>query len=221
MAKNDTDSRGVLVIGLGRFGSAVADTLDTMDIEVLAVDRDPRLVERWSKRIPVVEADLTDPQALDQIGARDFAAAVVGIGNELEASVLITGNLVDLGVTEIWTKAISAEHGRILSRIGAHHVVLPESDAGVRVAHSVGGRMLDYIEVEDGFTIVKMRTPLETQNFSLAKLDLPGKYGIQVIGVKSPGHAFEYAAPDTVLRPDDLLVVAGDGELLERFAQRP
>ena len=221
MAKNDNESRGVLVIGLGRFGSAVADTLDTMDVEVLGVDKDPRLVERWSKRIPVVEADLTDPYALDQIGARDFAAAVVGIGDELEASVLITGNLVDLGLPEIWAKAISTEHGRILSRIGAHHVVLPESDAGVRVAHSVGGRMLDYIEVEDGFTIVKMRPPLETHNFSLGKLDLPAKYGIQVIGVKSPGVAFEYASPEAIIRPDDLLVVAGEGELLERFAQRP
>jgi len=221
LAKNDNGSRGVLVVGLGRFGSAVADTLDTMDVEVLAVDKDSRLVERWSKRIPVVEADLADPYALEQIGARDFAAAVVGIGNELEASVLITGNLVDLGINEIWAKAISAEHGRILERIGAHHVVLPESDAGVRVAHSVGGRMLDYIEVEDGFTIVKMRAPLETHNFSLAKLNLPGTYGIQLVGVKSPGHAFEYATPETVIRPDDLLVVAGEGELLERFAQRP
>jgi trk system potassium uptake protein TrkA len=208
-------------VGLGRFGSAIADTLDTMDIEVLAVDKDSRLVERWSKRIPVVEADLTDPRALEQIGASDFAAAVVGIGNELEASVLITGNLADLGIPEIWAKAISAEHGRILERIGAHHVVLPESDAGVRVAHSVGGRMLDYIEVEDGFTIVKMRPPLETHNFTLEKLNLPGTYGVQVIGVKSPGHPFEYATPDTVVRPDDLLVVAGEGELLERFAQRP
>ncbi|MGC4176108.1 potassium channel family protein [Demequina sp.] len=221
MAKNETSSRGVLVVGLGRFGSAVADTLDNMDVEVLAVDKDSRLVERWSKRIPVVEADLADPLALEQIGASDFSAAVVGIGNELEASVLITGNLADFGIKEIWAKAISAEHGRILERIGAHHVVLPEAATGVRVAHSVGGRMIDYIEVEDGFTIVKMRPPLETHDFSLGKLDLPGKYGVQVIGVKSPGHAFEYATPDTIVRPDDLLVVAGEGELLERFAQRP
>jgi len=221
LAKNETTSRGVLVIGLGRFGSAVADTLDTMDVEVLGVDKDARLVERWSARIPVVEADLTDPLALEQIGAREFATAVVGIGNELEASVLITGNLVDIGVPEIWAKAISNEHGRILERIGAHHVVLPESALGVRVAHSVGGRMLDYIEVEDGFTIVKMRAPMETHNFTLGKLNLPGTYGVQVIGVKSPGHAFEYASAETIVRPDDLLVVAGEGELLERFAQRP
>ena len=209
------------MVGLGRFGAAVADTLDTMDIEVLAVDRDPSLVERWSKRLPVVEADLSDPRALEQIGAAEFSAAVVGVGNSLEASVLITGNLADLGLTEIWAKAISVEHGRILERIGATHVVLPESQAGARVAHSVGGRMLDYIEVEDGFTIVKMRPPKETHNFTLEKLDLRGKYGIQVIGVKSAGEDFEYAGRDTIIRPDDLLVVAGDGELLERFAQRP
>jgi trk system potassium uptake protein TrkA len=221
LANNDSSRSGVLVVGLGRFGSAVADTLDTMDLEVLAVDRDSALVERWSKRLPVVEADLSDPRALEQIGASEFAAAVVGIGNSLEASMLITGNLADAGIPEIWAKAVSVEHGRILERIGATHVVLPESDAGARVAHSVGGRMLDYIEVEDGFTIVKMRPPLETHNFSLEKLDLRNKYGIQVIGVKSPGEDFEYAGRDTVIRPDDLLVVAGDGELLERFAQRP
>lgn len=211
----------MLVFGLGRFGSALADTLDTMDIDVLAVERDPDLVERWSKRLPVVEADATDPRALEQLGAQDFSAAVVGVGTSLEASVLITGNLVDIGIPEIWAKAISVEHKRILERIGATHVVLPEAESGARVAHSVGGRMLDYIEIEDGFTIVKMRPPKETHNFTLDQLDLRKKYGIQVIGVKSPGHDFEYAGANTLIRPDDLLVVSGDGELLERFSQRP
>jgi trk system potassium uptake protein TrkA len=218
---SDSQKQGVLVIGLGRFGQSLADTLDLMDVEVLAVDRDPQLVEKWSRRLPVVEADATDPRALEQIGAKDFASAVVGVGTQLEASVLITGNLVDIGTRDIWAKATSIEHKRILERIGAHHVVLPESDAGVRVAHSVGGKMLDYIEIEDGFTIVKMRPPKETHNFRLGQLDLRSKYGIQVIGVKTPGEDFEYAGKDTVIQPDALLVVAGDGELLERFAQRP
>lgn len=221
MANKDSSTSGVLVIGLGRFGSALADTLDTMDVEVLAVERDADIVERWSKRLPVVEADATDPRALEQMGARDFSAAVVGVGTSLEASVLITGNLVDIGMPEIWAKAISDEHERILRRIGAHHVVLPESSAGARVAHSVGGRMLDYIEVEDGFTVVKMRPPKETHGFSLDKLGLTDKYGVRIIGVKSPGRDFEYASAETVVNSDDLLVVAGDGELLERFAQRP
>lgn len=211
----------VLVIGLGRFGSALADELDTIDVEVLAVERDPDLVERWSSRLPVVEADATDPRALEQIGAREFGSAVVGVGTSLEASVLITGNLVDIGIPDIWAKAISVEHQRILERIGAHHVVLPESESGTRVAHIVAGKMLDYIEIEDGFTVVKMRPPQETQGFTLKELDLRSKYGIQVIGVKSPGVDFEYAGKDTRIGPDDLLVVAGDGELLDRFAQRP
>ncbi|MDE0572318.1 TrkA family potassium uptake protein [Demequina sp. B12] len=221
MASNDSTASGVLVVGLGRFGSALADNLDAMDVEVLAVERDPALVERWSKRIPVVEADAADPRALEQLGAKDFSAAVVGVGTSLEASVLITGNLVDIGMPEIWAKAISDEHARILRRIGAHHIVLPESDAGVRVAHSVGGRMLDYIEIDEGFTIVKMSPPKETHNFTLRELNLREKYGIQVIGVMSPGEDFEYGSKETVIHADDLLVIGGDGDLVERFAQRP
>lgn len=221
MASNDSARSGVLVFGLGRFGSAIADTLDNMDIDVLAIDRDPVTVERWSRRIPCVEADGADPRALDQIGVGDFAAAVVGVGTSLEASVLITGNLVDAGVPEIWAKATSHEHKRILQRIGAHHVVLPEAEAGARIAHSVGGKMIDYIDVEDGFTIVKMRPPRETHHFTLSQLDLQGKYGVHVIGVKRADQDFEYSTPDTLIGPEDLLVVAGEGEILERFAQRP
>ncbi|WP_062070169.1 potassium channel family protein [Demequina sediminicola] len=221
MASNDSTASGVLVIGLGRFGSALADNLDAMDVEVLAIERDPDLVERFAKRIPVVEADAADPRALEQIGAKEFSAAVVGVGTSLEASVLITGNLVDIGMPEIWAKAISDEHARILRRIGAHHIVLPESDAGVRVAHSVGGRMLDYIEIDEGFTIVKMSPPKETHNFTLRELNLRERYGIQVIGVMSPGEDFEYGSKETVIHANDLLVIGGNGDLVERFAQRP
>src|SRR5690606_262108 len=124
-----------------------------------------QLVTQWSGRLPIIEADATNPDALEQLGAQDFSVVVVGVGTSLEASVLITANRVDMEVPQIWAKATSAEHGRILRRIGAHHVVYPEHDAGQRVAHMVTGRMLDYIEMEDGFTIVKMRPPRETQGF--------------------------------------------------------
>jgi len=221
LASNDTTASGVLVFGLGRFGSALADELDSMDVEVLAVERDKDLVEKWSKRLPVVEADATDPRTMEQIGAKDFGAAVVGVGTSLEASVLITGNLVDVGIPEIWAKAISSEHKRILQRIGAHRVGLPESESGTRVAHSVGGKMLDYIEVEDGFAIVKMRAPKETHNFRLEELDLRNKWDLQVIGVKVPGEDFEYGGRDTLITPDCILVVGGDSDVLERFSQRP
>jgi len=210
-----------LVIGLGRFGSAVAITLDRIGREVLAVESDPRLVEQWSGRIPIVEADAANPEALEQLGAAEFHTAVVGVATSLEASVLITGNLVDMGTEQIWAKAISAEHGRILRRIGAHHVVYPEADAGQRVAHMVSGKMLDYIEMDEGFTIVKMRPPRETHGFTVGESDIRKKYGITVIGVKAPGEPFEYATEATRINADDLLIVSGDTTLLERFAMRP
>ncbi len=212
---------GVLVIGLGRFGSSIASTLENLGQDVLAVERSPDLVAQWSGRVPLVEADATNPEALEQLGARDFPVAVVGVGSYLEASVLITGNLVDLGTPQIWAKAISNEHARILQRIGAHHVVLPEADAGARVAHLVSGKMLDYIEVEDGFTIVKMRPPKETQGFTIGQTKIRERYGVTVVGVKSPGRDFVYAEPNTRIAPDDLLVVSGHADLLERFAARP
>jgi trk system potassium uptake protein TrkA len=220
MAKIDRDS-AVLVIGLGRFGAAIAATLQALDREVLAVEKDPDLVQMWSGRLPLVEADATSADALDQLGARDFPVAVVGVGSYLEASVLITGNLVDIGMPEIWAKAVSSEHGRILRRIGAHHVVYPEFDAGQRVAHMVSGRMLDYIEMEDGFAVVKMRPPSETHGFTIDELSLRTKYGITVIGKKSPGEPFEYTTPETRIDAEDTLIVSGDSELLEIFAHRP
>lgn len=212
---------GVLVIGLGRFGAALARTLDGLGRDVLGVEKDAELIQQWSGRIPLVEADAANPEALEQLGARDFPIAVVGVGTSIEASVLITGNLVDLGTPLIWAKAITAEHGRILQRIGAHHVVYPEYDAGNRVAHLVSDRMLDFIELEDGFTIVKMRPPRETHGFTVGDLQLQSKYGIRVVGVKPPGKPFEYAVADTRIDAQDTLILSGETSKLERFASRP
>lgn len=223
-APTETDyghDASVLVIGLGRFGASLAATLDGLGRDVLAVERDPELIRAWSGRMPLVEADASNPDALDQLGARDFPIAVVGVGTSLEASVLITGNLVDIGTPLIWAKAISAEHGRILQRIGAHHVVYPEHDAGARVAHLVSGRMLDFIELEDGFTIVKMRPPKETHGFTVGEADIKRKYGVTVIGVKEPGKPFEYATAETRIDAGDALILSGDTVLLEKFAARP
>ncbi|QPK94039.1 TrkA family potassium uptake protein [Actinomyces sp. zg-332] len=208
-----------LVIGLGRFGSAVAVTLDNLNREILAVDISSKLVQKWSSRIPTLEADMTNMAALEQIGAADFSSAVVGVGSSLEASVLITANLVDIGVSQIWAKATSREHGRILKRIGAHHVIYPEFDAGQRTAHLVSGRMLDYIEMErNGFSIVKMRPPREFWGFTLEEAQVRRKYGVTVIGVLSVGQPFEYASASTRIHEDDIIIVGGDADLLEQFA---
>lgn len=221
MAKRETNPSGVLVIGLGRFGSAVAASLERLDREILAVEKSSRIVNLWQGRLPLVQADATNIDALEQLGAVEFKAAVVGVGTSLEASVLITANLVDLKIPSIWAKATSREHGRILKRIGAHHVVYPEFDAGQRTAHLVGGRMLDYIEMGKGFSIVKMRPPQVTHGFTLEELDIRARYGVTVLGVMSPGHPFEYASAQTRINANDIIIVSGDAELLEQFARLP
>lgn len=222
MAEKKLHEDAVLVLGLGRFGSAIADALSRLGHEVLAVEKDAELVQEWSGRLThVVEADATNVDALKQLGVQDFPIAIVGIGTSIESSVLATANLVDLGTKQIWAKAITPSHGRILERIGAHHVVYPEADAGERVAHLVSGKLLDYIEFDDGFAIVKMSPPKETQGFTLGESQIRKKYGVTVVGVKSPGQDFTYAVPDTMVSPHDLLIVSGHTELIERFAARP
>ena len=222
MGDRQRGSGGVLVIGLGRFGASLALTLEELGTDVLAMDTSAELVQDYSGHLThVVQADATNMDALQQVGAGDFSAAVVGVGTSIEASVLITANLVDLGRPVIWAKAISQSHGKILERIGAHHVVFPEKDAGQRVAHLVNGRLIDYIEFDDGFAIVKMRPPQEIVGLTLAESDIRAEYGVTVVGVKSPGRDFTYATPETRVSQHDLVIVSGHTDLIERFANRP
>ncbi|MDI2098934.1 potassium channel family protein [Ruicaihuangia caeni] len=209
----------VLVIGLGRFGAATAGQLDRLGREVLAVDMDNELVQKWSERVThAVQSDARSIEALRQIGAQDFSIAVVATASDIEASVLITANLVDLRIPQIWAKAISQTHGKILSRIGAHHVIYPEAEAGVRVAHLVSGRMLDFIQFDDDFAIVKMYPPRAIRGLALSESGVRSKYGVTIVGVKSPGKDFTYATADTVVSNHDLVIVSGHSGDLERFA---
>ncbi|WP_422936679.1 potassium channel family protein [Sinomonas sp. P47F7] len=212
----------MLVIGLGRFGSATAQQLVKQGREVLAIERDQELVETWAPVLThAVQADATNIEVLRQLGAQEFQSAVVGVGTSIESSVLITANLVDLGIEHVWAKALTQSHGKILTRIGANHVIYPEADAGVRTAHLVSGRMLDFIEFDDDFAIVKMYPPKETQGFTLAESQVRAKYGVTIVGVKSPGEDFTYAQPHTKVSGRDMLIVSGHVDLLERFAARP
>ena len=209
----------VLVIGLGRFGAATAGQLDRLDREVLAVDADAGLVQKWSERVThAVQADARNIDALRQIGAQEFSIAVVAVGSSIEASVLITANLVDLKIPQIWAKAISQSHGKILSRIGANHVIYPEAEAGERVAHLVSGRMIDFIEFDDDFALVKMYPPKPIRGIPLSESQVRKKYGITVVGVKAPGKDFTYATPETVISNHDLIIVSGNSTDIEKFA---
>ncbi|WP_274383900.1 potassium channel family protein [Saccharothrix deserti] len=216
---SDEHTSRVVVIGLGRFGSSLAMELTARGSEVLGIDSDPKIVQRYADELThAVVADTTDADVMRQLGVHQFRRAVVGIGTDLEASILTTALLVDFEIPDIWAKAISRQHGRILERIGAHHVVLPEHDMGERVAHLVTGRMLDYIEFEDDYAMVKTRAPEEAVGRPLGESRLRSKYGVTVVGVKRPGEGFTYATADTVVYRDDVLIVAGLTAAVERVA---
>ncbi|QAY72288.1 TrkA family potassium uptake protein [Agromyces protaetiae] len=209
----------VLVIGLGRFGAATAGQLDRLGREVLAVDTDEILVQKWSERVThTVVADAKSVEALQQIGAQDFSIAVVAVGSSVEASVLITANLVDLKVPQIWAKAISASHGKILERIGASHVIYPEREAGERAAHLLSGRMLDFIEFDDDFALVKMYPPKPIRGKTLTESGVRSRHNVTVVGVKSPGKPFTYATENTIVTNHDLIIVSGTESDIEKFA---
>ena len=218
MARTVPDD-GVLVIGLGRFGSALAETLMELGHDVLGVDADPKIVQDHADDLThVLEADTTDIEVLRQVGAGEFGRAVVAIGTDLEASILTTSVLVELGVPDIWAKAITVPHGRILERVGAHHVVYPEHDMGRRVAHLLTGRMIEFVQLDEGFALVELRPPRQIVGRSLADSQVRSRHGITVVSIKPEGGSFTYATPDTVPGPDDIIVVAGEKPRVEGFA---
>lgn len=209
----------VVVIGLGRFGSALALELTSRGTEVLAVDSRPKVVQSLAGQLThTVTADCTDIEAMRQLGVPDFSRAVVGIGTDLESSILVTSLLLDLEIEDIWAKAISREHGRILDRLGAHHVVFPEYDMGERVAHLVSGRMLDYLEVDEDHAIIKVKPPRNLVGKPLRESGLLNRQGLTVISVKRPDGSFEGATGDTVLTYSDIILVLGKVHDVERFA---
>jgi trk system potassium uptake protein TrkA len=218
LASNVPDN-GILVVGLGRFGTALATTLMELGHEVLGVDSDADNVQRSADLLThVVEADATDEDVMQQLGAGEFGRAVVGIGTDLEASILTTSVLVDLKVPDIWAKAVTVAHGRILQRVGAHHVVFPEHDMGRRVAHLVTGRMIEFVQLDEGFTLVELRPPRQIVGRSLAASQVRSRHGITVVCIKAEGGAFTYATQDTVPGLNDIIVVAGETDRVKDFA---
>ncbi|MFI7212488.1 potassium channel family protein [Micromonospora maritima] len=217
-ARRSADT-GVAVIGLGRFGCHLAGSLARLDHEVLAVDRDPERVQRWSGELDrVVQADATEETVLRQLGMADFPRVVVAIGASVEASVLTVLALTELGVPQIWARATSEKHAKILHSVGAHHVVFPEAETGERVAHLIVSRMLDFIEFGDDFAIAKVRVPPPLVGRSLRELAPQDRYGVMVVGAKQPGQPFRYAGPETVLEPESVLIVEGSIAQVQRFA---
>lgn len=220
MAKHLTN--GVVVIGLGRFGRSLALELVAQGEEVLGIDGDPKVVAALAGRLThIVEADSTNESAMRQLSVGDFSRAVVGMGTDIEASILSASIALELGVENVWAKAISASHARILEKIGVHHVVRPEHDMGKRVAHLVRGDViLDYIEFDDDYAFAKAPAPRGLYGRSLKGYGVRQEFGITVVAVKPAGGTFSYATPETVIHEGDQVVVSGPIKMVEAFANR-
>lgn len=209
----------VAVLGLGRFGRALCEAMTEVGCEVLGVDRDPELVQSIAPHITLaVQADVSRPEALEQLGLGEYNRAVVAIGTSVESSILCASNLIDLGVPEIWAKAVNAQQARILTRLGIHNVVFPELDMGYRVANALSGHGGEVVPTADGFGYAGLPVPRELVGRALGD---PGPFfseGIRVLGVTRGGRGLaELAVPEFVLQPGDRLIVAGPLTAVERL----
>lgn len=218
--KRDFHSASVAVIGLGRFGESLALELVAGGHQVLGVDYDEKIVQSLADRLThVVSADTTDEETLKELGILEMDCAVVAIGSDLEASILTTSLLLQLGVKQVWAKANSTAHGKILTQLGVHNVIFPELEMGRRAAHMVSGESLDYVPIDEDFVMVKSICPRALAGKSLAELRIRATHGVTVVAFSHQGQPYEPAFPETVLAEGDLLVVAGRKQPLQKFVQ--
>ena len=210
----------IVVIGLGRFGTALALELVKTGREVLGIDSDERLVQANAESLThVVQADTTDEATLRELGIQDFDSAVVAIGSDLEASILTASLLLQLGVPEVWAKATSVSHGRILEQLGVHHVIFPEMDMGRRVAHMVSGETLDYIQLDEDFVMAKTEVPESFNGKTLADMKFRSNHGVTVVATRREGESYEPSFPETVLHTGDVMIVSGRTSKVEEFSR--
>ncbi|GAA1714422.1 trk system potassium uptake protein TrkA [Propioniferax innocua] len=204
------------VLGLGRFGAALALELMEVGVEVLGVDKDPAVIDELSGQLThTVTADTTDERVLQQLGIDESEWVVVGIGSDIEASILTASRLLKFGVHSIWAKAISEPHAEILSQMGVRHVISPESDMGRRVAHLIRGRVNDYMRIDEDLTIVRMRPTSGIVGRPLKDLDLRARFGVTVIALKCPGETWAMTHGESIVAKTDEILVAGTPGALE------
>lgn len=214
------EADAVAVIGLGRFGRAVALELMETGTEVLGIDADEDIVQSLNGHLTqVVRADTTNEEVLRQLAVHEFDRVIVAIGSDVQSSILTTSILLRMEIPHLWTKAVSDAHGQILSQLGVKHVIYPEHEMGRRVAHLVRGAALDYIEVDDDYAIVKMPPNRIVQGIRLGDTDLRHEYGVTVMAVQRGTKEWCNADADTVIEEGDTILIAGPIKKAEAFGQ--
>lgn len=209
----------IAVVGLGRFGEAVATTLQRQGCEVLGVDRDGALVQRLSGALThVVQADCTEEGTIRRLGLHNFDVVVVAIGTDLEASILTTVLLKEDGVPLVVAKASTTQHGKVLAKIGADRVIFPERDSGHRLAQSLlSNTMLDYIDLAPGYQVMELAAGPELCGHSLKELRLRNRLGVNVIAIKRGDRVDAMPDANDQIRQGDVLVVIGPTAGLRRL----
>ena len=215
--------KSFLVIGLGRFGASVAQELSALGQEVLALDIDAENVQYISDQVTqAIQGDAQDEAVLRSVGARNFDCCVVAVGADMEASILITVMLKELGAQYIVAKAIAPIHARVLERVGADRVVLPEIEMGQRLAQRLARtNVVDYIGVSDDFSILEIHTPKSWIGHSLRELNVRARYLINVLAIRhgEGGSVNVSPAADQIIGPDDVLIVIGTNDNVNKVVE--
>lgn len=210
-----------VVIGLGRFGTAVATELCELGHEVLAIDAVEEHVLGVADRVThAVTGDARDPAVLRALGVRNYDCAVVAVGDDVGNSALITLNLKEMGIKEVICKAQSHVHRKVLEKIGADRVVFPEHEMGVKLAQGLSSsNVLNFIELSDDFGIVELGAPKSWQNRTIRDLDVRAKYHVNIIAIRKAPNGELQVAPggDHVVEPKDAVVVLGRNEDINRL----
>lgn len=210
----------IMVIGLGYFGESLALELANLGHKVLGVDMDMELVQRNAPLLAdAIQMDARNLDALRTLDIPSFDICIVGRGSDLEESVLITLNLKELGARNVICKALTDQQSKILERVGADQIVQPERDMGKRLAHivSTSTQLLDYMDLPGNFGIEEIATPRGWWTRTLGELQLPDRYGLQVLLVKAGEKIITTPSPTTTLHEGDILVVFGHNRKLAQF----
>ena len=210
------------VIGLGRFGGSVCRELYSLGHEVMAIDIDMERVESFvDYSTQAVQGDSTDEAFLKSIGIRNFDHVIVAIGENIQASVLTTLNLKELGVMKVWVKAQNTYHQKVLEKIGADKVIHPEVDMGIRVANSMSSNhLVDYINLSDEYSIGEYQAPNLIDNKTLQDLNFRGKYRVNILAIRRGNLVNINPLPTDIVKEGDVLVAMGLNKDLNRFEEK-